>query len=138
MKIKNISTAKNKFCGPAVISSITGLTTDEAEKAIQEVVGNNKPVVGVWSVDLCETFKRLGYRCTYYTHLDNSGSLFYILSVLSDGIYVLVVPGHYVCVEIDGPRRYLCDNHTRKPLMAAISARGSQRVLTVIGVEKVG
>lgn len=135
MTLNNIK-GKNLFCGPGVISAITGCTTDEAERMVQDVLGNKKPVIGMFSSDLCEVFKRFGYRYTYYTHLDNTGSVFYVLSVLSDGIYVLAVPGHFICVEIDGPRRYLCDNHTKRPLNAAISARGSQRVVKVIGVEK--
>lgn len=139
MKIQNINRATNKsngWCGPAVISSITGCTTDEAAKVIQEIRGNSRQVVGVDHTDLCEAFKRLGYNTTYYTHLARAGNLFYVLSILSDGVYVIIVPGHYICIEVDGPRRYICDNHTKKPLNASISSRGMQRVMMVIGVEK--
>lgn len=127
---------KNTYCGPAVISAITGCTTDDAEKLIQDITKSSKPVKGVYTSDLCEAFHRLGYKTTYYTHLNHTGSLFYILSVLSDGMYVLTVPGHFICIEVVGKQRFVCDSFRRTPINAAISARGSQRVGYVVKVEK--
>lgn len=127
---------KNSYCGPAVISAITGCSTDIAEKAIQSVTKTTRPVKGVYTADLCEAFHRLGYKTTYYTHLADTGSLFYILSVLSDGMYVLTVPGHFICIEVVGKQRYICDSFRRTPINAAVSARGMQRVGYVVKVEK--
>lgn len=134
MTLNKIQQGQNTFCGPAVISAICGISTDEAAKVIQGVTKQTRPVKAVWDTDLSEAFKRLGYNVRY---LQAGGSLYYMLSILKTGVYVLVVPGHFICIEIDSDgKRYICDNHTRKPLNASASARLGQKVMRVIKVEK--
>jgi len=135
--MNNINFGKNTFCWPSVISSITGCSTDDAAKAIQQLRGNYKAVRGVYATEGIEVLKRMGYCGTYLTHLSDCGSLFYLLSVLEDGLYAVVVPRHIVLIELDGKNKYICDNHTKKPLNINCSARLSQSVVQVIKIKKV-
>lgn len=133
-----VTFGKNNFCGPAVISSITGISTDAAELHIQLLRRNSKKVKGAYTSELCEVLERLNYRTTYLTHLSHCGSVFYLLSVLEAGTYIIVVPGHFICIEITDTAKYICDNHTKKPININSSARLSQQVHQVVKVELKG
>lgn len=135
--MKDITFGKNNFCGPAVISAITGISTDAAEKRIQLLRRNTKKVTGAFTTELCEVLTRFGYRTSYLTHLSHCGSIFYLLSVLEDGQYIVCVPGHFICIEITDTAKYICDNHTKKPININASARLSQQVQQVVKVELV-
>lgn len=127
----------NIFCGPAIISAITGVTTDEAAKLVQQIRGNNRPVVGVYSNELEAVFKKLNYRCEIPLAREVGNTLFNTLCSLTKGTWAIVVPGHFVCVEVDsGGKRWFIDNHTKKPMMASAAARGMQRVVWIRRVVK--
>ena len=136
MTLNNVSFGRNIFCGPSSISAITGVNTDIAEQVIQDITGQRRNVKGVYLTDLCEAFRRLKYKTTYLTHLNNSGTLFYILTVLDDGKYIICVPNHFITIEVEGKNRYICDNHTKRPINVCGSARLSQRVINVVRVDK--
>lgn len=132
----NSITGVNKFCGPAVISSIAGISTDEAERMVHELRGNTRKVKSMYTTEVAEVLKRLGYRAKYLTHLSLCGSIFYLISILEDGLYLVMVPGHFILIEIDGPNRFICDNHTKKPLNVNTSARLMQKVEQVVKIEE--
>lgn len=127
---------KNTFCGPAVISSISGVSTDVAERYIQQIRGNTRKVTSAYTSEVVEALSRLGYRSSYLTHLSSCGSIFYLLSVLEDGQYIVMIPGHFICIEVEGNKKFICDNHTKKPLSISSSARLSQQVQIVVKVER--
>lgn len=39
LKLRPVNRGRNRFCGPAVLSSLTGMDTDEASRAIRQVTG---------------------------------------------------------------------------------------------------
>lgn len=54
---------KNRFCGPAVISALTGITTGEAARRIREHTGRRQ-ITGTWGDELAPVFADLGIRMT--------------------------------------------------------------------------
>lgn len=128
----------NVFCGPAVISAVAGVTTDEAAKLVQDLRRSSRPVKAMYNSELIQVFSRLGFNTVYLDKYKTS-SLFYLLHsvLLEPGTYVFMVPGHFIAIEINSDgRKYICDNHTKKPLNVTASARLSQKVTCVLRITK--
>jgi hypothetical protein len=124
----NADIGHNKFCGPAVLSILTGKSTDECASVISYINGKYT-VEGVQLVDLLRAADKLGF--------DNQtiapfGSLFSQISYLvhSNGLYIVTLPKHFVVIEINDKKAFFCDNHTKEPIPAASSARLSQKVVS--------
>ena len=64
---------KNRFCGPAVISALTGITTGEAARRIREHTGRRQ-ITGTWGDEIKPVFADLGVRMTP-ARIDERGSL---------------------------------------------------------------
>ena len=127
----------NIYCGPAIISAVTGKSTTEIAAMIQELRRNKNPVVGVWDHELETIYNKLGYRCVVSANVPRGTSLFNALCSITSGIWAIVVPGHYVCVEVDSDgKRWFIDNHTKRPMSAAASARGMQKVIWIRKIVK--
>lgn len=131
-KLHAVSVGMNKFCGPAVLSILTGKSTDECARVISSINGQYR-VEGVQLNDLLRAADKLGFDQKAY---DASGSLYMTLTRLvnDDGMYIVTVPNHFVAIEVSEKKIYFCDNHTKEPMPAASSARMLQKVL---GVHKV-
>jgi len=128
----------NIYCGPAIISAITGVTTDQVEKMVQQLRHNDKPVVGMWDSELEAVFNKLGFKRIASNSIPKNSTLFNALCSITSGVWAIVVPGHYVCIEVDSDgKRWFIDNHTKKPISAAASARGMQRVRWIRKIAKV-
>jgi hypothetical protein len=128
--INKVTFGNNSFCGPAVISSLVGVSTDRAVEITHQIRGNTRKVVGMYTSEVCEVLKRLGFNTVYLTHLNKCGSVFYLMSVLDVGQYIVMVPGHFICIEVaDDGKRYICDNHTKTPLN--VSCQGNQAVKVI-------
>ena len=54
---------KNRFCGPAVISALTGITTAEAARRIREHTGRRQ-ITGTWGDEIKPVFADLGVQMT--------------------------------------------------------------------------
>lgn len=125
--LKEINFGLNTFCGPSVMSALTGKSTDECAAVISAVSGRQE-IRAVAISHLIEAFKRLRFDMVLQ---DKKGyTLFGNLSALSTqkGMYIVVVPKHVVAVEVtDDYKIYLVDNHSKQPLPAEGSARLSQK-----------
>lgn len=119
----------NKYCGPAVLSILTGKSTDHCAQVISSINGQYK-IEGVQLKELLIAAGRLGFD---NEPINPSTSLFGTLTRLvnTDGIYIVTVPHHFVVIEVNDKKIYFCDNHTKEPMPAASSARLTQRVLAV-------
>jgi len=119
----------NKFCGPAVLSILTGKSTDECARVISSINGQYR-VEGVLLTDLLRAADKLGFD---QIPRAAAGSLYGTLVMHSnnDGMYIFTLPNHYVCIEVNNKKIYFCDNHTKEPMPAASSARLLQKVLSV-------
>lgn len=65
---------KNRFCGPAVISALTGITTAEAARRIREHTGRRQ-ITGTWGDEIKPVFADLGIRMTPARIDDSDGRL---------------------------------------------------------------
>lgn len=64
---------KNRFCGPAVISALTGITTAEAARRIREHTGRRQ-ITGTWGDEIKPVFADLGVQMTP-ARIDGNGYL---------------------------------------------------------------
>lgn len=116
----------NTYCGPAVLSALTGRSTDECAAVISSITGQTT-IKGVFTKDILLALKKLRFnsepvlcgRTLYGTILRLADH---------DGFYIIVVPHHYVALEVSNHQVYLIDNHTKAPLLANSSARMMQKV----------
>lgn len=134
--LKTVEFGFNKFCGPSVLSILTGKSTDECANVISRINGQYS-VSGVLLSDLLKAAERMGFS----THNANTGgmSLYRTLVTLApkgDGTYIVSVPNHFVCVEVADRKVYFCDNHTKEPIPAASSARLGMIVQAAYQVKK--
>ncbi len=132
--LKTVNQGFNKFCGPAVLSILTGKSTDECAYAITKINGDYN-IKGVQLSDLLKAADKLGYT---HESLYANGSLFSTLIsiVNNDGLYIVTIPKHFVCIEVKDKKIYFCDNHTKEPIPAASSARLSVPVVAINKVFK--
>ena len=112
MKIKpvtNISTDRNRYCGPAVISAVTGMNTGEAARLIRSVSGQ-KFVKGSFTTHVRRALKLCGIE-SYRLHLSNSNTTLAAWlrenkSIRTTGrVYLIIAGNHFQLVE---GRRYVC------------------------------
>jgi hypothetical protein len=124
----------NKYCGPAVLSILTGKSTDECASAINTATGRYGEVRAVFTSDLIKAADLLGFDSRA---IEPARSLYGTLIKLAveDGIYVISLETHFVTVEVKDKTIFLCDNHTKEP-MPASSARLLQGVRAVHKVFK--
>ena len=132
--LKSVNVGMNRFCGPAVLSILTGKSTDECARVISQISGNYN-VVGVLLTDLLRAADKMGYDSV---SVAAGNSLYGTLVRLAneDGMYIVTVPNHFVVIEIANKKAYFCDNHTREPIPAGSSARLGQAVISAYKVIK--
>jgi hypothetical protein len=134
--LKAVEFGFNRFCGPSVLSILTGRSTDDCAKAITKVNGMYD-VRGVYTKDLLEAAKVMGFKSKdmYVGEVSLYRALMSIAR--TEGLYIVTVTGHFVCVEVTAEHNlYFCDNHTKEPIPAASSARLGMQVVSVHKVEK--
>jgi len=125
----------NKYCGPAVLSILTGKSTDECARVISRINGHYD-VTGVDLRHLLQAADRLGFDNKVIVPAGSLYGTLIRLAVSGDGMYIVSVPNHYVAIEVNERKVYFCDNHTKEPMPAAASARLLQKVLAVNQVFK--
>ena len=121
MNMNAVNVGMNKYCGPAVLSILTGKSTDECARIIGSINGKYN-ITGVTTRDLLSAGNRLGFD---FEQVEVANTLFGTLNRLAhrDGVYIVVVTGHFVTVQVNNSNIMLCDNHTKQPMPAAASAR---------------
>jgi hypothetical protein len=131
--LKDINFGLNQYCGPAVLSALTGESTDRCA-AVISAVSSRKEIKAVNKHDIIESLRRLRFNV-----IEQSGgsTLFGVLNRIyeNDGQYIIFVPQHVVAVEIKDKEIYICDNHTKTPINIKQSARLTQKVNSVLKVE---
>ena len=134
--LKAVEFGFNKFCGPSVLSILTGKSTDECARVISKI-NNTYDVKGVLLTDLLNAAKQLGFKTTDM-NLGQQSLFGALVSIAPKGNaqYIVTLTNHFVCVEVTDGKLYFCDNHTKEPIPAASSARLSMQVLFIHKVEK--
>lgn len=131
--LKDINFGLNQYCGPSVLSALTGRSTDECAAVISAVSGRQE-IKAVQMAHLIEAVKRLRFEAISIKV--PSFSLFGVLSHISknEGMFIVGLPRHVVAVEVSQDKIYFIDNHTKHAIDAAGSARLIQRVDAVYKV----
>jgi len=135
MGMNAVNVGMNKYCGPAVLSILTGKSTDECARVISSINGQYN-VVGVELHHLLQAADRLGFDNTFVDPASSFYGTLVRLAVRGDGMYIITVPNHFVAIEVSNKKVYFCDNHTKEPMPASASARLLQKVLRVNQVFK--
>lgn len=124
----------NQYCGPAVLSILTGKSVDECSLILASFKGQ-VDVKEITYADLEAVLKKLRYQ---FTILDTDLSLYLAMMKVSSipGFYIIGLPKHVAALEVTEDNRvFFCDNHTKEPIQGASSARMMQRVDKLIKVE---
>jgi hypothetical protein len=129
---------ENVYCGPAVISAICEITTDDAARYINYYRGksSDSKVTGANLSELKWVLSHLDYETEDKPKLANMSLYRFLLSVKEEAYYIVCVPGHFIIAELRDGKRYICDNHTKQEINAGASARLSQPVVQVLKVTK--
>lgn len=98
---------KNRFCGPATLSAITGITTDEASRLIRWFSGQ-RSVTGTSCNSMRQALRHLGY---WKTKIEPMGKTLNQHVQKSRSLQLILVTGHYV-VSDSG---LAIDSKNRKP-----------------------
>jgi hypothetical protein len=129
-----VTLGMNKYCGPAVLSILTGRDTDECARVISSINGQYQ-VAGVQLDHLIKAANKLGFDSKL---IGVSGTLYRTLVSIAndDGQYIVTVPNHFIVIEVNNKEIFFCDNHTKEPIRAASSARLMQACIACYKVEK--
>jgi len=135
-ELKEINFGFNKYCGPAVLSALTGESTDRCAAVISAITGQ-KEIKAVDILYIMSAFGKLGFQYEALS-LFSGGTLYKTLTNLVniDGFYIISVPHHVVAIEVKDKNIYFVDNHTKTPISASSSARLMQKVLGVWRITK--
>jgi hypothetical protein len=132
--LKAVKEGFNKFCGPAVLSIVTGRNTDECARAISQVNGQYE-IKGVYLKDLKLALDKLGFKSDEVPFVGRSLYSAIMSIVQHNGVYIVQLEKHYVCIEIIDKVVWFNDNHTKEPMPAASSARLMNGVVSISKVE---
>jgi hypothetical protein len=140
--LNEVNIGMNRYCGPAVLSILTGKNTDHCAAAIYKVAPSYRGE-GVHINDLLRALDNLGFN---QESVPAGNTLYGSLTriVVRDGMYIVglhpddpkKVEGHMVCIEVEDKKIYFCDNHTKVIMPASQSARLLQRVKYIYRVSK--
>ena len=133
--MNEIQFGKNRYCGPSALSAVLGITTDEAEKLLQKLRNNKRKVTGVYLYELQSVLNLFGRKATIvepkgYTVFAN------LMNLREDGYYIFNVKDHFITIEVNGQHRYICDNHSKKPITFSSSSRLMMPCIRVLKVGK--
>jgi len=112
---------KNRYCGPAAMACLLGITTDEAARTLRVVTGK-RAIYGVRPADLRFAILRHGLGLVELptaTHRSMRDVLTEKASAGYSGVYLLFVTGHYVVARVEGGSVEVCDNRSVYPLPLA-------------------
>lgn len=94
----------NRFCGPTVLSALTGLSTDDCA-AVARTLRERRAVKGMQDWELMATLRKLGGQAFHYAHNGARQSLELWMESRSETqrkkLYVVTVSEHYVLVRGD-------------------------------------
>lgn len=132
-ELKSVNFGVNQYCVPAVMSALTGRSTDECAAVITSINGRHV-IRAVDTSDIIKAFKKL--RFDLEEQSVRSRTLYGNLLRLSDndGLYLIIVPKHIVAIKVENNQVQICDNQSREPLDASASARLTQQVEKIFKV----
>ena len=107
-------TGTNRYCGPAVVSAITGKSTDDVSRIIRTEF--NRPYVkGTTWWQLEFVLGQLGWRGSTGRYLGDRPTLLQWAKSAASGTYIINVPGHWIVLRKAGTRVTVADSMNRLP-----------------------
>lgn len=131
--LKDINFGLNQYCGPAVLSAFTGMSTDECATVISQISGKAE-IKAVEVSHLIRALEKLRFEVKREGYVKYSLYMLFINIITHDGLYLILIPDHFIAVEVKDKKIYLIDNHSKYPIDAGSSARLTQRVVMVYKV----
>lgn len=131
--LKEIDFGLNQYCGPSVLSALTGKTTDECAAVISKINGQQF-ITAVKMEHLMKAFEMLRFNVEKQKVFGSTLYASLVSLYRHEGFYVILIPRHVVAVEVTDKDIFLVDNHSKQPLNATQSARLLQKVHEVYKV----
>lgn len=131
MKLHPI-TGRNRYCGPGAISTITGLNSDHAARAIRRLSGQRAVKAAPWWA-LQKALQEFGYDLTAPDTSMKGETFKHWLDhtmLRSDRVYLVFLTRHFVVVQGD----QFNDNHTKVPVHVSIAPHQRRKVNSVCEV----
>ena len=130
--MKSVNQGYNKYCVPAVLSILTGRSTDDCASVVGSFI--SKYDIQEVPVDvMISAAGKLRWNLIEQSSLENA-SIFWAFNSLYNrpGMYVFLIKKHVVAVEVtENKQIFLCDNHSKEPINGHSSARLGQIVLKI-------
>jgi hypothetical protein len=112
----------NSYCGPGVLATLLGITTDEAARQIREITGQRR-VIGTPRVAVFSILRNYGWKWFPIKHnLRTFGRLIEDAGEFDPGVYLVTTTTHYLVVQkvtrLPSPLWsgwFVVDNHVGKP-----------------------
>lgn len=122
--MRSVKEGQNIYCGPAVLSILTGKDTDTCARTFESVTGR-RDITEVYVPEILKALDKLKFS---YVKVASDCSMYslFIQIAKTDGMYIVVLPKHVVAVEVSHGKIYFCDNHTKEPISGAAPARLGQ------------
>ena len=144
---------RNTYCGPAALSALADISTDDAARRIRDITGD-RAIRGVSPRDLHAAAKTFGLRLrwTEYSRIDHEASRMYrrivrieyipapptlgrYLKDAPPGRHVIAVTGHYIVAAKDREGAVtLADSLNRRP-MPDVAHFGARRIVRSTWIE---
>jgi hypothetical protein len=115
MKLHEV-TGRNRYCGPAAISSIAGVTTDLAAEVVREL-GDRVSIKSMQNAEMRAVLPSFGFKATLEASYRKSEGPPNLKAWLDrrekfDATYLVHITGHYLVVS----GRWFADSTRRKPV----------------------
>ena len=121
----NSVTGKNRFCGPAALSTLAGITTDDASRLIRRFSGKAS-TMGVHSIHLIKAIRASGLTVGGRRSVFENVTVNQWANAMSPGCYLVTVTHHYMVVRITKTTKTMVDSMNREPISLK-EAKGSRR-----------
>lgn len=131
--MRAVRQGSNIYCGPAVLSVLTGKTVDEIASILRYITGRRE-IDAISTLEIEAALKHMRYTFTAVA-VDSSMYSLFMQIHSKDGFYLIHLPNHYAAIEVADKKVWFCDNHTKEPMNGASSARLGQRVNRAYKVE---
>jgi len=133
--MNNVTFGSNIYCGPSVLSVLTGKSTDFTAQVLSRVMGKSN-ITKVSVPALLQSIDLLGFKSEPIETLSDASLFATFHSIYNkDGLYMIILPKHVIAAEVISEKVQVCDNHTKEPMNAAAFARLGQRCVQVFKVE---
>jgi len=127
---------KNKWCGPAILSTLLNVPTETASRLIRAQSGQ-RAVRSTKVLYLRRALHEAGLATSYAARFPKDGPMLrYFVKCLPVGTYVVIVTGHGVTVQVTPRGAFVIDNVQHNGIAAAAAWCARKRVQLAFTVHR--